>query len=269
MSVFSKVWNHLKRYNPYSLYAAKSELKGEVSSSYLTWIWWILDPVLFMLVYVFITVVVFRSDGEYLPVIVIIGLTVWNFFNKNVSISVRIVNTFKGIVSKIFIPKYMLILEKMYVNFFKMIISFGIVLGFMIAYHIPFRLQLLQCIPLVLLLFLLTLSFCILVAHFGVYVNDLYNIVQVILRFMFYLSGVFYDIGDRLGSRMFLGIDISWLMTHVNPVAYIINELRGIIIYGEIMSLRLFAYWVVIALILLAAGLFLMYRHENSYVKVV
>ncbi|MFR9256056.1 MAG: hypothetical protein ACLVJ6_11455 [Merdibacter sp.] len=32
-----------------------------MSSSYLTWIWWILDPVLFMLVYVFITVVVFRS----------------------------------------------------------------------------------------------------------------------------------------------------------------------------------------------------------------
>ena len=58
-------------------------------------------------------------------------------------------------------------------------------------------------------------------------------------------------------------------MTHVNPVAYIINELRAIIIYGDIMSLRLFAYWVVIALILLAAGLFLMYRHENSYVKVV
>ena len=122
--MLSKIVNHIKRYNPYSVYAAKSELKGEVSSSYLTWIWWILDPVLFMLVYVFITVVVFRSSGEYLPVVVIIGLTVWNFFNKNVSISVRIVNTFKGIVSKIYIPKYMLILEKMYVNFFKMLISF-------------------------------------------------------------------------------------------------------------------------------------------------
>ena len=94
----SKVWRHLKRYNPYSVYAAKSELKSEVSASYLTWIWWILDPVLFMLVYVFITVVVFRTEGEYLPVVVIIGLTVWNFFNKNVSISVKIVNTFKGIV---------------------------------------------------------------------------------------------------------------------------------------------------------------------------
>ena len=243
--MIQKVWRHLKRYNPYSVYAAKSELKSEVSASYLTWIWWILDPVLFMLVYVFITVVVFRTEGEYLPVVVIIGLTIWNFFNKNVSISVKIVNTFKGIVSKIYIPKYMLILEKMYVNFFKMMISFGIVAGFMIAYGIPFRLQLLYCIPL------------------------LYNIVQVILRFMFYLSGVFYDIGDRLGNRIFMGVDIGWLMTHVNPVAYLISEFRQIIIYGEALRPMMFLYWLAFSVVLLGIGLFLMYRHENNYVKVV
>lgn len=267
--MIAKIIRHLQRYNPYSVYAAKSELKGEVSASYLTWIWWILDPVLFMLVYVFITVVVFRSSGEYLPVVVIIGLSVWNFFNKNVSISVRIVYAFKGIVSKIYVPKYMLILEKMYVNFFKMLISFGIVAGFLLAYRIPFRLQLLGCVPLIVLLFVLTLACCIIVAHFGVYVNDLYNIVQVILRFLFYLSGVFYDIGARLGERMFLGFDLNWLMTHVNPIAYLIDEMRRIIIYGESMDPWLFLYWLLISLALLWLGLFLMYRHENSYVKVV
>ena len=267
--MFAKVYRHLKRYNPYSIYAAKSELKGEVSSSYLTWIWWILDPVLFMLVYVFITVVVFRSSGEYLPVVVIIGLTIWNFFNKNVSISVRIVNTFKGIVSKIYIPKYMLILEKMYVNFFKMLISFGIVAGFVIAYHIPLRLQLLQCIPLVVLLFILTLSCCVIVAHFGVYVNDLYNIVQVILRFMFYLSGVFYDVSDRLSRTTFLGLNVGRMMITVNPVSYVIDELRKIIIYGQPLRWEMFLYWTVISVVLALAGLKLMYRHENSYIKVV
>ena len=55
MTMLKKVTAHFKRYNPYSVYAAKSELKGEVGASYLTWMWWILDPVLFMLVYVFIT----------------------------------------------------------------------------------------------------------------------------------------------------------------------------------------------------------------------
>lgn len=62
--MLKKVAAHIRRYNPYSMYAAKSELKGEVGSSYLTWLWWILDPVLFMLVYVFITVVVFKSLGK-------------------------------------------------------------------------------------------------------------------------------------------------------------------------------------------------------------
>lgn len=194
--MFKKVAEHWKRYNPYALYAAKSELKGEVGNSYLTWAWWVLDPVLFMLVYVFITVVVFHSKGAYLPVVVIIGLTVWNFFNKMLTISVKIVNTFRGIVSKIYIPKYMLIMEKMYVNLFKMLISFGIVAAFAIAYGIPPTLRLLYCVPLVILLLFMSLSLCVLVAHFGVYMNDLYNVVQVILRFLFYLSGVFYDVSE-------------------------------------------------------------------------
>ena len=43
--MLKKLAAHIKRYNPYSMYAAKSELKGEVGSSYLTWLWWILDPV--------------------------------------------------------------------------------------------------------------------------------------------------------------------------------------------------------------------------------
>lgn len=61
-------------------------------------------------------------------------------------ISVKIVNTFRGIVSKIYIPKYMLILEKLYVNFFKMLISFGIVAGFAAAYRIKPTAHLLYCV---------------------------------------------------------------------------------------------------------------------------
>ena len=220
--MLKKVTAHFKRYNPYSVYAAKSELKGEVGASYLTWMWWILDPVLFMLVYVFITVVVFRSQGEYLPVTVIIGLTVWNFFNKTVMVSVRIVNMFRGIVSKIYI-----------------------------------------------LILILTFSCSVLAAHFGVYVNDLYNVVQVILRFMFYLSGVFYDVSDRLSQATFLGVNVGRVMITVNPVAYVIDELRKIIIYGQPVRADIYIYWLVISLFLLFAGLKLMYRFENSYIKVV
>ena len=39
----------MRRYLPYTKYAAKSGLKSEVATSHLSWLWWILDPVLFML----------------------------------------------------------------------------------------------------------------------------------------------------------------------------------------------------------------------------
>ena len=68
---------------------------------------------------------------------------------------------------------------------------------------------------------------------------------------------------------MLFGFDLNWLMTHCNPIAYLIDELRQIIIYGEMMDPWLFLYWLIISLALLGIGLFLMYRHENSYVKVV
>lgn len=267
--MLKRVAGHIKRYNPYSMYAAKSELKGEVGSSYLTWMWWILDPVLFMLVYVFITVVVFKSRGQYLPVTVIIGLTVWNFFNKTVMVSVKIVNTFRGIVSKIYIPKYMLILEKLYVNAFKMIISFGIVAAFAAAYKIHPTVNLIGCIPVFFLILTMTMACSVMAAHFGVYINDLYNVVQVILRFMFYLSGVFYDVSDRLSETSFLGFSVGKMMITVNPVAYMIDELRKIIIYGQPLRADLYIYWMIISVVLLSAGLKLMYRFENSYIKVV
>lgn len=115
----------------------------------------------------------------------------------------------------------------------------------------------------------MSLSLCVLVAHFGVYMNDLYNVVQVILRFLFYLSGVFYDVSELLSSARVLGVSVGKLMVTVNPVAYIIDEFRKIIIYGQGLRLELFLYWSVIAVFLLALGLKLMYRHENSYIKVV
>ena len=46
-----KFINNIKKYKGYMLYATKATLKSEVAGSRLNWLWWILDPFLFMLVY--------------------------------------------------------------------------------------------------------------------------------------------------------------------------------------------------------------------------
>ena len=55
----------------------------------------------------------------------------------------------------------------------------------------------------------------------------------------------------------------------MNPVAYVLDEIRKMIIYGQPLRMEIYLYWLVISTTLVFAGLKLMYRFENSYVKVV
>ena len=82
--------NDLKKYWAYAKQSAKADLKSEVASSYLNWLWWVLDPLLFMMVYTFIATVVFNGREQYFPIFVLIGLTMWNFFDKTDRKSTRL-----------------------------------------------------------------------------------------------------------------------------------------------------------------------------------
>ena len=43
--------NDIRKYRKYIVYAAKAQLRSEVSNSYFDWLWWILEPFGRMIVY--------------------------------------------------------------------------------------------------------------------------------------------------------------------------------------------------------------------------
>ena len=49
-----RFFHDMQRYRRYMFYSAKAQLKNEVAGSFLNRLWWILDPLLFMLVYTFV-----------------------------------------------------------------------------------------------------------------------------------------------------------------------------------------------------------------------
>ena len=108
----------MKKYWKYAIYSSKAQLKSEIANSYLNWLWWILDPLCFMLIYVFMFGYVFKSKQQYFAIFVFIGITLWDFFNKSLIQSVKVIKANKPIVSKVYIPKFILILVKMGVNGF-------------------------------------------------------------------------------------------------------------------------------------------------------
>lgn len=261
--MFRRFLNDLKNYFPYAVRAAKASLKAEVAGSYLNWLWWILNPISFMLIYTLIFGVVFKASEEYFPIYVFIGLTMWDFFNHVVTHSVKMIKSKKNIVSKVYIPKFILIISDMIINAIKMAISFGVVAVMMIAYRIPLHWGTLFIIPVLSGLFLVTFGVGTLIMHFGVYIQDLSNIVSIVLRLVFYFTGVFYNIERRISAPY-----KYWLL-RLNPLAAFLTEARYALLYGRVTHWGLLYAWIVLGLLLDVVAVFVIYKNENGYVKVI
>ena len=252
----------IKKYYKYTVYAAKAELKSEVAGSYLGWLWWFLEPFCFMLVYAFMVVTIFKASEQYMLAFVFIGNTIWTFFSKTLTTSVKLISSNKNIVTKVYIPKFILVLVKMVVNFFKLLVSFLIVAGLMAFYRVPLSIAMLQMIPILVMLFLLTFGVCVIFSHFGVFVEDLANVVNIALKLLFYFSGIFYSVAKRIPAPY------GKLMAKVNPVAFAIEQARGALLYGKNMDWLGLGIWFVIAIVFCVIGIRIIYKNENNYVKV-
>ena len=259
-----------KRFFNYTVYSSKAELKSEVADSFLSWLWWFLDPLLYMLVYSFIAVVVFKSNVQYFPVFVFLGLNTWTFFSKTVKSSVKVVSGKKMIVTKVYVPKYMFIFEKIGVYGFKMVVSNLLVVITMIGYHVPLNWRIVWIIPISMVLVVVTFGLSTIISHFGVFVEDLLNVITVVLQLFFYLSGIFYSIepiGKNIKGRVPQPYDT--LLIKLNPIALVITDLRRVMLYGEDPHWLMLLIWFAAGLLMSIVGVKIIYKFENSYVKVI
>lgn len=258
-----RLFKDLPKYWEYILYSGMANLRSEVSGSFLNWFWWILDPFLHMMVYAFISLIVFgRSEPHFIPFI-FVGQAVWRYVNSTVMRSVELIRRNKSILQRIYLPKQILLLSNQFGFFVQLLITLGITLVMCILDGVRFTWYVLW-LPVILAVLLLG-SFgigCILL-HVGVHAKDMCNIMGVCMKLTFYLSGVFYDLPARVPAPY------GDLLVSLNPAAAIIHEIRTVLINGMAPSYLRLASWLVISILLTCLGVKLIYKHEQSYIKAV
>ncbi|WP_242845826.1 ABC transporter permease [Butyrivibrio sp. AE2005] len=255
--------NDIHKYTPYAIRSAQADLQSEVSSSYLNWMWWLIEPLCMMFIYAIMFGFVFRISENYFTAFIYLGLTMWGFFSRNVIASVGIVRANKGIINKIYMPKYVLLLSKMCVNTFKMLISFGVAALLMIYYHVPLSVNILWFVPIIVVLFLITFGIGTIIMHYGVFVRDLGYIIGIVLQMFMYMTGTFYNISKRIPAPF------GEVLEKYNPIAFLIASMRNILLYEKGIDIQLLLFWTGISIILIALGVFTVYSNENGYVKAI
>lgn len=257
-----RLYRDIRKYWNYLIYATKAQLKSEVTNSYLDWVWWILEPFCNMIVYAIVFGVIFRASEANFPLFIFTGIVLWRFFSMTMNGSVSIIKGHKAVVTKVYVPKQILLLILMFENGFKTILSFAVIGVMMILYRVPVTRLDIIVLPALILLFILTYGFSCIVMHFGVYIEDLRYIINIGLTMLMYFTGTFYSIENRMSEPY------SSYLLHINPFAYIINITRGCLLYHVNKMDIYYLIWLAIGIILSIIGTRLIYKNENSYVKV-
>lgn len=258
-----KFIKNIKKYFNYAVESASAELRSEISGSYLNWLWWIIEPLCFMIIYTFVFTVIFPNSQEYFSVFVFIGLSCWEFFNRMINGSVTLIANNRDLVTKIYVPKYILLLSKSFTYLFKFLISILVALVLMTFLNVPFTINIAWFLIVFPLLYLLSFGIGCILMHFGVFIEDLKKLTSIGLRLVFYISGIFYNINTRLDGTL------KYLLLRGNPVAFTMHEMRKVMIYGKLPSFEGLIVWYIISIIINIIGIKLIHKNENNYAKVI
>lgn len=254
---------NIKRYFPYSIYSARCSVKAGIAGSTLQFLWLILEPFLMMMVYAFISIIVFNSKEPHFVVMVFIGQGTWSFINRCITDSITLVKGNKSIVSRVYIPKYMLMISAIAENLFHYGISILLTLLVAVPFGVTLTWKIVFLFLIVAEMCVITFGFGCILLHIGVYLKDTRKIMRVFMRLLFYMSGIFFSIPSRV-PKPFNNILLCF-----NPAAMLINETRQVIIYGRIPHMLLLGVWFVFGLLLSIIGVGLIHRYEQNYVKAI
>jgi ABC-type polysaccharide/polyol phosphate export permease len=256
-----EIWSHRRL----TRYLVRADLKRDGSDTLLGNIWWILDPLLQMVVYVVLVTVIFKVNKDAYPLFVFSAILPWKWFSSAINDGITSVTTRERIIKQVKFPKIVLPVSATIggiANFaFGLIPLFGLMLLFY-QDRISWYLLLIPAIAAV--QFVFTLACAVLVAGVNVFFRDIANVARHALRLWFYLSPALYSYHDVAGR---LGGVVGKLMV-LNPWTPLFESYRDVI-YNETMPnwLWLFALLVASTVFLGLATLFFK-RVEPSFAKV-
>jgi ABC-type polysaccharide/polyol phosphate export permease len=248
-------------------YLAQADLKRRGTDTFFGNVWWVLDPVLQMVVYVILVTVVFQRTTPAYPLFIFAAILPWKWFSTVVSDAVTSVSGQERLIKQIQFPKIVLPAAAMIAGVAEFL--FGLIpLVVMLVIFYPDRISpALGFVPVVAVVqFVFTLAFGLIVAGLNVFFRDVGNLARHILRFWFYMSPALYG-ADAVAKLSDTHPTIVALM-RLNPFFTILESYRDAVYYGRAPDFGGLAVVLGGSLILLVVGTIFFKRVEPAFAKV-
>ena len=246
----------------------KREVMGRYRGSAMGLLWSFFNPVFMLTIYTFVFSVVFKarwvggSDSKVeFALVLFTGLLVFNLFSEVINQAPSLILNNANYVKKVIFPLEILPIVALGAAAFHMSVSLVVWLIFyLLFFSIPdwTALQL----PLVLIpLMLMTLGLAWLLASLGVYLRDVGQIIGVVTMTLMFLSPIFYSVDS-------LPLEYQGIM-HLNPLTYIVEETRNVMIWHKSVNWPLWVFWTVLSTLIAWLGFAWFQKTRKGFADVI
>ncbi len=204
---------------------ARMALKADANRFMLGYLWWVLEPLLYVGVfYVVFDLVLDRKKAD-LIVFLMCGKFPFIWFARSVNQAANSIVGNAGLIGRVNIPKSLFPMASIQSNLYKQCLVFAFLLAFvMVRGYMP-SLDWLWLVPIIAVQYLLITACGLAGAIATCYVRDFTMVISLLTTFLLFTSGIFWDVRD-IGNP-----ELTQLILLLNPLAFLLDAYRQVIMY--------------------------------------
>jgi ABC-type polysaccharide/polyol phosphate export permease len=213
-------------------YLVQADMRKRGADTFLGNFWWVLDPLLQMVVYVVFVAILSRGRGiEDYPLFIFAAILPWKWFTSSISDATSAVVSQDRLIKQIAFPKLVLPVAATTAGIVGF--TFGLIpLGMLMLFYLDRISPFVVFIPVIAAVqYVFTLAMAILVAAGNVFFRDLGNVSRHVLRLWFYLSPGLYSLAILEELSIFQENPVLLTIAKANPFAILFESYRAVI-YG-------------------------------------
>jgi ABC-type polysaccharide/polyol phosphate export permease len=206
------------RYRELLVAFTRTELKVKYKNSVLGFVWSMLNPALYLVVFYVVFQLILGSGIPSFPIFLLSGLLVWNLFNTGVSSATGSVVANAGLVRKVALPREILPLASVGAALLHFFLQAIVLFGALVIIQYDVDVAYLPLLPVALFAMLLfAAALGVLLAAMNVKLRDTAHFVELAMLAWFWMTPIVYPyqlVANKLGSK-------AWLYL-VNPVTDVV-----------------------------------------------
>jgi lipopolysaccharide transport system permease protein len=249
------------RYFQLLFYKAHADLLTEASRYFIGYIWWVIEPVIDMVVYYLVFgIFLKRSTDNFVPFL-LIGLLAFRWFSVSIISGSNSIVLNKPLMNQVFLPKIIFPTVSVISNTFKYFITLSLLLIFLNIYGFSVFTPYIALPIIIFIQFVHILSITWLLGGLVPFYPDLRIAIDSFMRLIFFLSGIFFSV-KSLNPKL-------QKILYLNPMTVIIESYRNILMYGQWPDWNILLYVFIVSLLLGLIGSFIIRKYDYHYPKLV